>query len=321
MIFEYAIDPELVAQWGSLSNYRYFLSAFGLGEPRVLGQLPKAKNWRRRVVSAAQGLGPMDLQRVTALAGLLLERSVPRDAPYNGDRTWLDNAEEEHARAPFRAILSASNPLSMPDVLTAEMIGVEHAKWPTSRAATPPRAADALANELGPLLRLATEVVLVDPHFAPHEMRYLRPLTALLKAMVVDRPVPAPVYVDVVTSSAKYSEIFLREKCKGFLPDRVPLGITLRVFRAAERDPAKEPQQAGAEPPEKLHQRYVLTNLGGVRVDPGLDDGDIGTYDLNLMEKAQFELRWKQYSRASSAFMYPDPVIEVVGKAPTSSNV
>ena len=53
-------------------------------------------------------------------------------------------------------------------------------------------------------------------------------------------------------------------------------------------------QKAGGE---RLHNRYILTDLGGVAFGIGLDDGNDGeTDDLILMDRAQYELRWSQYA-------------------------
>jgi hypothetical protein len=53
-------------------------------------------------------------------------------------------------------------------------------------------------------------------------------------------------------------------------------------------------QRAGGE---RLHNRYILTDLGGIAFGVGLDDGGDGeTDDLSLMDRAQYELRWSQYA-------------------------
>jgi hypothetical protein len=60
----------------------------------------------------------------------------------------------------------------------------------------------------------------------------------------------------------------------------------------------------------------VLTDLGGVRVDPGLDDGSPGeSYDINLMDRAQFDVRWAQYAGDSPAFDRISAPVTVVGAA------
>jgi hypothetical protein len=47
---------------------------------------------------------------------------------------------------------------------------------------------------------------------------------------------------------------------------------------------------------DRLHNRYVLTDLGGVTLGIGLDAGNEGeTDDLVLLSRAQYTHRWSQY--------------------------
>jgi len=96
MVFEFAIEPGLVATWGELSNYRYFYEKFGIGQPRMMAEYPKLQNWRRRVLQAATGKGDMELQRVTAMVTMLSESMISRTTDcYDGNTEWLENAEQE----------------------------------------------------------------------------------------------------------------------------------------------------------------------------------------------------------------------------------
>jgi len=48
-----------------------------------------------------------------------------------------------------------------------------------------------------------------------------------------------------------------------------------------------------------IHNRFVLTDRGGVRFGIGLDDddGDDGkTDDVDLLSQDTFDLRWRQYA-------------------------
>ena len=66
---------------------------------------------------------------------------------------------------------------------------------------------------------------------------------------------------------------------------------------------------------EKLHNRYILTDLGGVTFGIGLDDGNEGeTDDLNLMDRVNYELRWSQYVGNPPAGFEQDGLpVEVMG--------
>jgi hypothetical protein len=79
--------------------------------------------------------------------------------------------------------------------------------------------------------------------------------------------------------------------------------MTLRIVRLEQR-----PQG------EQLHNRYILTDVGGVLFGAGLDEGDDGiTDDVHLLDRAQYEQRWQQYASDSPAFDRPESPIEVSG--------
>ena len=67
---------------------------------------------------------------------------------------------------------------------------------------------------------------------------------------------------------------------------------------------------------ERLHNRYILTDLGGVAFGVGLDDGGAGeTDDLTLLERAVYELRWGQYGgNPPTEFLQEEEPFEVVGQ-------
>lgn len=64
-----------------------------------------------------------------------------------------------------------------------------------------------------------------------------------------------------------------------------------------------------------LHNRYILTDLGGVAFGIGLDDGKKGeTDDITLMNRDLYELRWSQYGGdPPSGFEQEGDSIEVEG--------
>ena len=45
MIFEFAIDPQEIASWGSEDKYNRIIDAFGVGQPRIMARLPKRGKW------------------------------------------------------------------------------------------------------------------------------------------------------------------------------------------------------------------------------------------------------------------------------------
>lgn len=71
---------------------------------------------------------------------------------------------------------------------------------------------------------------------------------------------------------------------------------------------------------EKLHNRYILSEVAGVFFGTGLDKaGDPDskeTDDLNLLSPIQLDFRWKQYKATPPAFDSAiDHPIEISGTA------
>ena len=163
-----------------------------------------------------------------------------------------------------------------------------------------------MAEAVAPLLRCSSQVVFVDPYFGPEKARYRRPFEAFLQAMILQRPGRMPKLIEVHTAAADCprTEKYVREECDRSLPRCVPENVRVLVRRLRQK-------QAG----ERLHNRYILSDLGGVSFGYGLDEGNEGeTDDITLMEREQYEARWSQYSGdPPAAFEQEGTPVVVVG--------
>ena len=85
-------------------------------------------------------------------------------------------------------------------------------------------------------------------------------------------------------------------ECKRQLPQKIPAGISLRIVRWKERNQG-----------DGLHNRYILTDRGGIRMAWGLDEGHPGqTDDISLLKPSIYKERWKQYCEEPTAFEFVD---------------
>ncbi len=305
MIYEYALEPELVATWGNRHDYRYFVEKFGLGQPRIVSRYPK--RWKRLVLEALGHVDNVERARVVELVQRLSERMVRRRGyVWNPDRTWSENARAEHARVPFQAILARENLDGHPRVLIAADLNDGTPLWAVPRAVAIARRAADMAAAVAAMLRIAEVVVFVDPYFGPDRLRHRRTLEAFLRTMTEGRAVDGPGRVEVHTSADEDrtgTRVFFEAECQRRLPGCIPTGARLRVVRLRERPGG-----------EQLHNRYILTDIGGVLFGVGLDDGDEGdTDDVHILDQAQYEERWRQYASAAPAFDQPEPPVEVQG--------
>jgi len=304
MIHEYALEPELVATWGNRQVARYFVESFGLGQPRIVSRYPK--RWTSLVWQAFRSDNDVQKTRLTELLALLSERMVRRrNYAWKPESTWLENAQTEHVRVPFRAILARANPTGHPGTMTADDVNDSTPLWAAPRGVAIARSASQMAATVAAMLRIAEIIIFVDPYFKPGELKNRGPLAAFLYAVLDSRPLDRPSRVEVHTS-LKYEKApsvgFFRSECQKRLPSCIPKGIRLAILVLRQR--------AGGE---HLHNRYILTDVGGVVFGAGLDDGTEGeTDDVTLMDRAQYERRWSQHSTdVTASFEVEDVPVEI----------
>ena len=297
MIQEYALEPELVASWHDPLLARFFIDRFGYGTGRVVSRYPK--KWRRLVWEAFQATfdataGDIGRKRIEELLAQLTTPAIRRPGFIWVDaHGWLENAEEENTRRPFHAILARDNPRGQTEVVRLNDVveGTSEA-WNAPGSIVVDRTAGSMADGVAAMLRCATQVFFVDPHFRASRPKFCNPLAAFLRILRSDAPqVTIELHTGHVTETAPDWDTFRRE-CEQHLPDLVPTGLTLTVRRWKNRDGG-----------ERLHNRYILTDIGGVQFGVGLDEGDQGTTDdIALLSSESYRRRFAEYSGPAHAF-------------------
>lgn len=305
MIYEYALEPELVATWTDRRDFRYFVERFGLGQGRIVSRFPK--RWARLVWDSVTASSEIERKRLEEVVARLSETMVRRTGiDWDAEVDWLENAERENGRVAFRAILARANPRGHPAVLVAEDVDEDvEPLWSAPHGQPVARRAVEMAKAVASALRCSSVVVFVDPHFGPERARFRRPFEKFLEQLVQKRPGALPDRIEVLTElEGSGTQEFFRGECDARLRSCIPDSICVVIRRLSKRT-------AG----EIFHNRYILTDLGGVVFGIGLDDGDEGENDdLNLMARGQYELRWGQYGGGPlSGFEREEPPFEVEG--------
>ncbi|MBZ4414688.1 hypothetical protein K8640_41380 [Myxococcus sp. XM-1-1-1] len=302
MIHAFALEPEVVATWGRREEFRFIHDKFGLGTPRVLLELPAFSKWKKAVYNAARALdlSQGDMKRIEELFRLFGEHKHRRaNEVYDDLLTWLANAEHEWTRSPFAGIVASQNPRNHEGVLVPDQLDVGSSRWACEIGASPSRTPKALALALSAMVTNCRQLHLVDPHFGPENARHRMVLEALM-GIVVDNGLTLDM-VRVHCKEKSTLEFFEQEAAK--MAARLPSGVSVEFVRWR--------QKAGGD---KLHNRYVLTDVGGVSLGVGLDAGGAGeTDDLLLLPRAQYALRWGQYVEENGSFECADRPAIVVG--------
>lgn len=292
MLSEYALEPDLLSSYESC---RYFLEKFGISRGRLIAQFPTS--WPRTVRDVllrertAGRCSELQYARIeTMLANIRSALIRRRSDAYRAEDPWLLNAENEYGARPFRAIVAQDNPRNRDYVLIGRELDESDPLWKVAHGVIVPRTPVDLAALVQPLLRISETLVFVDRHFGPENARHRHVFEELMRASVAGRP-RDPVSLVYFTGTAAVDQFFL-DTCRDELPRRIPAGLTVRMAKLAER--------AGSE---KFHNRYVLTERGGISLGIGLDPGPAGqTDDANLLEPDQHIRRWNDYMGVQPSF-------------------
>lgn len=251
------------------------------------------------------GLGPMEKKRIEVGLTRLQEALYPRHHEWNPERKWVDNALEEHRQRPFCAIITDNACGKSPEVIREEDLDEEdEPRWKAEVQRRIERTAADMAACADTLLRNAKQILLVDPYFNPQAQRFRRPFGAFLRAAANREPGIPIERIEVHTGdSAAGTKAFFDGECKKYLPRHIPSGLKVRVVRWDQG---------------YLHNRYVLTERGGLKFGTGLDDHDGGTvaHDMvDLLTPEPYAQTWGEYQRQSPVFPLKEDDLIIEGTA------
>ena len=311
MIHEYALEPELVASWHDLYKFHLFSGKFGFGKGRVVSRYPK--KWTKRVWDAfkddfGKTASPVDRKRMEKLLKQIANPVVRRPGCiWEAAREWLPNAESEHtSHKHFHTIVARNNPGSNENVMReSEFLEYTEGDQDLPKGSVPRNAED-MANCVAPMLHCATKILFIDPYFRAKEERFRRPLAAFLQRVDTQT---SGITIELHTSASHYNAPawdFFRQECEDRLPPIIPKGLTLTVSRWKER--------AGGE---KLHNRYILTDIGGVSFLIGLDcdlEGNSSDVIARLSATTYSKLL-DDYDKRNGAFDLDGEVFTVEGRS------
>ena len=258
MIYEFAISPTLCANY---NNLRLFLQTFGSGEGRLFSDIPR-KKWMRlaRQEIRASGNGQVMKKRLIAAVERLARKALYRRnyVPDVGEKPWIDHAVAAHEDRPFRAILTDCYDGNEESILSCEQDSVYDSRWAVPPDSEVTRNAEEMITAIRPMLDCAREVVLIDRNFNPDKYRWRQFLMKLTEFLSMRPFSPSVGKVDF--HFGDYIDVdHLQFLCSEHIVDNLSTGMKVNFF---------------VWPQDELHDRYVLTDVGGVRFGIGLDIWD-----------------------------------------------
>lgn len=297
MVYEYAVDPSAISNW---QDFRYVVDHCGVHHGRIIAEYPE--KWKREVYRACKkACKDIELKKIEEKLSAIGDRLHRTGRSYADASDWLKNAEQAHETEPFHAIVSYHNPRKHPQTLVARELSEDTPLWKVSRQLNVKRTGSGMAAAIRPLLQMSSEILFVDPHFDATEERFRNPLECFLKEIAQRGTGPVRIEYHLLAVGNLDMERFSKG-CKHLIGSIVPSKLNITFVRWKHLDAWQE--GAGGK---RMHPRFVLTDIGGVLVEWGLDEGpEKDTVDMYLLDQEQFKLHWAKYQRGTSPFEYVD---------------
>lgn len=294
MLKEYALDPELLSNW---KDFRYFIEKFGVQYGRLISRYPK--HWKSLVYEAAAQCPDVEKKRIEdKLKQLPNQMLVKRINLWKEELDWINNAIQEHSKRPFHAIIARQNPNNHEKILVGDEAEDTHKLMDSPTNIRINRKAKEMAECVQNLLRFSKNINFIDKHFFSNpSKRHIRPLEEFLKILADTVTIDISRKIEIVyhTSDSR-PEAYFKGLCESTLPSIIPKGLTIKIVTWPERE---------------LHNRYILTDIGGVMFGIGLDDDDFGNSmekdEISFLAEATYKELWQQFTNKT-------PLYEIQGR-------
>ena len=294
---EYAIEPEAIASdW---RNCRIIADLMGYDAGRLVSRFPK--EWLQFALETARN--PEDERErkriIEKIIQLKSRTLVPSGRNYGPSKAWVDNAIARHGNEPFRAVVVNEKQDDHDFVVPVDDVDRDHPLFAVPASRGVGRDPESLSESMGALLRNASRILFVDPHFGTFDDAYLRTLRSCLKLVSADCEVVCEVHHSNVKRCMSIEKI--EKQVVPRLSDVVHRQTRLVICRWKVR-------KGG----EDFHDRRLLTNRGGVAIGQGFRSAEAHrTTDMSLMDADHCRSIIDRFDTDAGACDIVEPVLEM----------
>lgn len=256
---EYAVEPSAIGE--SWETFRFIIEKFGFDKGRIISRLPG--KWEQKVIASAKEAGVPDIRMQSIIdrlrrSGKMRVANLQRG--YDPELDWLGNARTEHARFPFRALISCTKDPTCPESVIPDECDDDNALIAAPVSRNIPRTPDAIASALFMLALASQELDFVDPYFDLRPAgNYVPPLAALLAKLAATGCPPKTFRIHYRTHASRPPDNIVAQNAPRQTQGVLPAGYALQLHEW-EQIPGGE----------DFHDRFVLTECGGLMVGAGL---------------------------------------------------
>jgi len=286
---EYAVEPSLFDDY---NQARLILSGFGVDRGRLIAAFPR--KWQREVIRQLSGYTEMQRKTFIEKLNKLDSILVPRAHPYDGSTSWKEQAFDCDRTEPFHAIMTNGA-----DARQKSIDGTGDFEsmplWQVKGRESIPRNSKELAAALNFLLERCSEILIVDREFMPSGGtgdKWLKPIQWIGEILASQGRVRRFELHSLDKPHAKWPAGKFSNDCTQHLPRVIPKGLSMTAILWSQRP-------AGVQ----FHERLIVTDRGGVLLDPGIDEGKPGeTYDIRLLSGAECDEYFRRFGGSSTSY-------------------
>ena len=289
MIFEYAISPSL---FKCDTHIAFLAESLGMERGRLISDFPKDQ-WERFALEFIKKHAQGDVQLKIWkewLFSLRKRRAIVRrqGSCWNNSRSWSENVIAEHKRLRFRAIVDEkSNPVCAEVMQVGVPLAISPL-WAAKGDCHVDRQAAAMIGEIQALLDISGTIILIDRNFSV-DGRFTNVLVQLANYVANGKKGPKVAQIKYVVSDAVYPTAEMTKRCTEMLSGLLPASISIKFLIKSR---------------SKLHDRFVLTERGGLNFGTGLDEGN-GQVLIKRLGYEAWAKEWNAVWVARSATILP----------------
>jgi len=298
MLAEFALDPALMGNW---RDFRFFVAQFGVAQGRLISRFPKA--WKDMVRTAAASAGEVEFLRIVEALNRIDECMLVREYDYQKQHTWIRNAIDENTRRPFHAIVAGGAYPSVLNLLEASDIDPTNPPtlWKVPKSVNIERTPVQMASCVACLLSQCSEIIFIDPYFGPGKKKHTEPLKHFLQAIAARGTRKMPIRIEYHTGNQDLGTAKFQSDLDTWVQPHLPSKVALSVVRWDK---------------DQMHNRYIVTERGGVMFGHGLDQDDaipVGHDTVTLLEVATCSELMHDYSPQSKKLKWLNEIFTVAG--------
>ena len=261
MFYEYAVDPAIFT---NPSNLQSFFESFKNRPNRLISDSPK--KW---VQAAFQAINQLSHEQCPPVRKKTLKENLKKLSKNSlstnrvvdnreASKSWLEYIAVQHAIYPFAALFGVESFSTPVTVYSFSNIFLKAPQcWDQAGQKHVKRDAAIMVETMLPFLKISKQVILVDPHFSfvlPSWQRYEPILKELVAKAALFNFGKGIIKIEIHTSDRNGGvQQDLKTKVKPWLPE----GIAIYCYQW---------------PKKQMHDRFVLTDIGGLSFGHGLDE-------------------------------------------------